>query len=430
MKILIVDDELVSRKKMVKLMENFGMCIEAETGADALTQFLYAYEKKTPFELITLDIGLPDITGTELLLKLRDEECKNKIDAQQRTKIIMVTAHSDKERIIASLQAGCDDYVIKPFDQTTIGKKLHKLGLTTASDRRAKKAPPSHPISSTKPANIIYEVALSLKNNDIDLPTLPDINIKLKQMMKRGTDMSEVSELLKEDIAISAKLITLSNSAFYKGVSENKTLRDAISRLGLAVTCQLVEAISTTGLYQTVDNDYKEFMESLWRHSMACAYAAQITADALEIHLDGDMFSLGLMHDIGKLILLQIILSLEKKGKFKERGDRQTIFHTINAHHGQFGATLLKRWEFPEVYQTISLHHDHIDTADPLTHELLIVHFANILVRTLENNDRHESATELSLVKSAQIMGLWPQIIDEILTKVKEIIWKGFTSFA
>jgi HD-like signal output (HDOD) protein/FixJ family two-component response regulator len=429
MNILIVDDELVSRKKMVKLMERFGRCVEAETGAAAFAQFLKAHEKKAPFELVTLDIGLPDMTGTDLLLKIRDVESKKKIADPQRAKIIMVTAHSDKERIIASLQAGCDDYVVKPFDRVTIKKKLDKLRLLAHVENKGKKAAPT-PEPSTKPANMIYEVALSLKNNDVELPSLPDINVKLKQMMKHGTDIREISELLKEDIAISAKLIALSNSAFYKGAAENKSLRDAISRLGLAVTCQLVEAITAAGLYQTVHDDYKEFMESLWRHSMACAYASQITADVLQLSLGGDMFSLGLMHDIGKLILLQIILDLENKGKFQGMVDRQTIFDTINTHHGQFGATLLKRWEFPQVYQTISLYHDHLEKVDSPIHELLIVHFANTMVKALENPEAQADPTELSFVKSAQFMGLWATIIDEILTKVKEVIGKGFATFS
>lgn len=129
MKILIIDDELVSRKKMVKIMESYGKITEVETGSMALAQFMKAVDRHIPFDLITLDIGMPYMDGTEVLYKIRDVENKKNIPDEERVKVIMVTAQSDKDSIITCLQAGCNDYVVKPFNAEIVRAKLEKLGL-------------------------------------------------------------------------------------------------------------------------------------------------------------------------------------------------------------------------------------------------------------------------------------------------------------
>ena len=117
-------------------MESFGKITEVETGSLALAHFMKAIDRNVPFDLITLDIGMPYMDGTEVLYKIRDVENKKKISEEKRVKIIMVTAQSDKDSIITCLQAGCNDYVVKPFNADIVQTKLEKLGLI--------KLPPKH----------------------------------------------------------------------------------------------------------------------------------------------------------------------------------------------------------------------------------------------------------------------------------------------
>ncbi len=128
MKILVVDDELVSRMKMMKILEGLGDCEEAENGTAAIASFRKALADGTPFALATLDISMPDMDGTFVLEQLRELEDAGNIPKHKRVKVIMVTAHSDKDNIITSIQAGCDDYVVKPFTKEVVFKKLEKLG--------------------------------------------------------------------------------------------------------------------------------------------------------------------------------------------------------------------------------------------------------------------------------------------------------------
>jgi two-component system chemotaxis response regulator CheY len=128
MKALVVDDELVSRKKLQKIMESLGECEAVESGSAAIAAFQKALENGMPFDLITLDVLMPKMDGTEVLYTIREIEKEKKIPKEKQVKILMVTSHSDKDTFITSIQAGCDDYIVKPFDREVIINKLEKIG--------------------------------------------------------------------------------------------------------------------------------------------------------------------------------------------------------------------------------------------------------------------------------------------------------------
>ena len=131
MKILVVDDELVSRKTLQKIMSSFGECEEVENGKVAIKAFEQAWENHTPFDLIALDVGMPEMDGTEVLNRIRELENKKEIPLEKRVKIFIVTAHSDEDTVTTSLKAGCDDYIVKPFSKEIVLAKLKKHGLVS-----------------------------------------------------------------------------------------------------------------------------------------------------------------------------------------------------------------------------------------------------------------------------------------------------------
>ena len=85
MRILVVDDELVNRKKMEKILSSFGECKAIDSGKTALKAVEAAIEKGEPFDLITLDVSMPQMDGTEVLYEIRNME-------QQRNMVITTGA--------------------------------------------------------------------------------------------------------------------------------------------------------------------------------------------------------------------------------------------------------------------------------------------------------------------------------------------------
>jgi len=129
MKILVVDDEPVSRKKMERIVKEAGECVAVASGAEALDAFTDAWNHWSPFGIITLDVSMPGMDGTETLLRIRDLEVANKVPTENRAKVIMVTARADMSTVVTAIQAGCDDYIVKPFDHETVHEKLAKFGV-------------------------------------------------------------------------------------------------------------------------------------------------------------------------------------------------------------------------------------------------------------------------------------------------------------
>jgi len=74
--------------------------------------------------VIFLDVEMPNMNGMAVLQEIRELENKHDSSHQKRVKIIMVTAHSDKDTIVSCIAQGCNDYIIKPFDKATVEKKL------------------------------------------------------------------------------------------------------------------------------------------------------------------------------------------------------------------------------------------------------------------------------------------------------------------
>lgn len=129
MKILVVDDELVSRKKMTKIVTEYGQVDSVKNGKAAISAVKTALEDWKLYNLITLDISMPDINGTEVLSSIRNLESERGLDDEERAKILMVTSHSDVETVKAC--AGkCDGYVIKPFNKEVLVDRMRKIGMS------------------------------------------------------------------------------------------------------------------------------------------------------------------------------------------------------------------------------------------------------------------------------------------------------------
>jgi len=128
MRTLVVDDELVSRKKMIKILSGFGQCDSVKNGKAAVSVIKTSIEEKKPYDLITLAISMPEISGTQVLTTLRKIEEDHGTQTDYKTKVLMVTSHSDIETVKAC--AGkCNGYVVKPFNKDLMVEKMTKIEL-------------------------------------------------------------------------------------------------------------------------------------------------------------------------------------------------------------------------------------------------------------------------------------------------------------
>jgi HD-like signal output (HDOD) protein len=274
------------------------------------------------------------------------------------------------------------------------------------------------------------EIVFIFRRGEINLPTHPKLSFKFEELMNKGASMGTIAELLRQDAAITSKLIAVSNSPVYRGISNNKTLEQAMGRLGLNTTKQYVEVIQNRTLYMSMQKAYVEIIEKLWEHALSCAYACQITAQRLHLTLTEDAFTLGLLHDLGRLVILQTVGKLQENKKLGENIDESEVFATMDSYHGKFGASLLKLWKFSEDFSHIAAYHDDLSDADPISKGLLVVHFSNLLVKSMGYGLSGFDADELMDAQSTNLLKLTKDDIRFISDNVKPLMEEFGTFFS
>jgi two-component system chemotaxis response regulator CheY len=129
MKTLIVEDDFTCRLLLQGFLSRFGDCHIAVNGNEAVTAFSAAASHGTPYDLICMDIAMPEMNGREALTKIRTLEEERGILSSQGTKIIMTTSSTAVQDMVGSFRALCDAYLTKPVDTAQLLGHLRTMRL-------------------------------------------------------------------------------------------------------------------------------------------------------------------------------------------------------------------------------------------------------------------------------------------------------------
>lgn len=130
MKILIVEDDLSSRKFLYKFMSEYGDCDITVDGMEGLDAYMIALDEEEPYDLICLDIMMPKVDGVKVLKTIREIEKQRNIVGSNKVKIIMTTALNDVDVVKNSFDSGCEVYAAKPIDIKKLENVMEKLKFT------------------------------------------------------------------------------------------------------------------------------------------------------------------------------------------------------------------------------------------------------------------------------------------------------------
>ncbi len=132
MKCLIVEDDFVARKLILTFLSKYAECDVAVNGKEATEAFRDALETNQPYDLVTLDINMPEMNGQEALKIIRRIESESGIEGLDSVKIIMTTALEDKRNVLEAFKSGCEAYINKPVRRTELIEQMEKLELIPA----------------------------------------------------------------------------------------------------------------------------------------------------------------------------------------------------------------------------------------------------------------------------------------------------------
>jgi len=129
MKTLIVEDDFTSRLLLQTLLSPYGDCHIAVNGREAVDAFRVAHDSGRSYDLICMDIMMPEMDGQAALKQIRALEEAAGVLSHAGVKIVMTTAVSDTKAVFASYQGLCDGYLFKPLDTGKLVQYLKSFGL-------------------------------------------------------------------------------------------------------------------------------------------------------------------------------------------------------------------------------------------------------------------------------------------------------------
>jgi two-component system chemotaxis response regulator CheY len=129
MRALIVEDEHSSRKFLCAALSGYGECDAVEDGVQAVQAFTRALDEKRPYDLVLMDIMMPNKDGQEALREIRQIEAARGIRPAREVTVIMTTALSDPRNVVqAFYEGGATEYLAKPIDVESLRQMLKNLG--------------------------------------------------------------------------------------------------------------------------------------------------------------------------------------------------------------------------------------------------------------------------------------------------------------
>lgn len=225
-----------------------------------------------------------------------------------------------------------------------------------------------------------------------ELPTLPIVLPKLINLIENPkSSASDISEVISRDPAMTSKILKVANSAYYGFSQKISAIDHAVTLLGFNMVKSLALSI---GIMRTFPQNKKKSphfsQEGLWLHSLAVATILHELGNRIsEKNTNESLFIIGLLHDIGKIVLDQFLNDLFQEALTEANElNKGELFlaerKVIGFDHGDIGALLLTRWKFPEtIINPISAHHKTEISEGTNAEDIAMLRIANFLAQHL-----------------------------------------------
>jgi putative nucleotidyltransferase with HDIG domain len=254
------------------------------------------------------------------------------------------------------------------------------------------------------------------------LPVLPQVAMRVTERMQSPTaTLPEIAELIKSDVGLSTKVLRLANSSYYSipgGVTE---VSKALQFLGFTTIAQIVLTSSVFGSFKTQGT--AEFpLSRFWLHCFAVGLLAEMTSKNLQIGNPSEAFVGGLLHDIGKLILLELAPEQLQKTVRHSLEHGVSFIEAENAlgfsTHVALGVEIAKHWKLPSSIQnSIANHH-----TPSRSREWALIEWANLRVNAngVGFSGNADEKTPIKLLECQARLGISPAACEAIETQFQK----------
>jgi putative nucleotidyltransferase with HDIG domain len=235
--------------------------------------------------------------------------------------------------------------------------QIYRLALEGEDPGKTTAATASEPTSFLK----IFKSYLTSKK--AVLPAFDATGLKIQQeASKTEPDTHAIEKMITCDPSLTSHVLRIANSTYYKGINQVSTVGGAIIRLGSREVANIAILVTQKRTFQSKDPTTNKVMQNLWRHSVGCAVSAQWIANRSGLTAKAqEAFTAGLLHDIGKLLILTATDEIKRAGIIEHNPSGDLLGEVMDNYHTVYGYALLRTWNLPDPYCRIARDHHKTD---------------------------------------------------------------------
>lgn len=295
----------------------------------------------------------------------------------------------------------CEAHASELFSRANLGheamRELYQISLLRCAERTIHGLDPTrHEIDASATKAMINQcsagmadipTAPELVQRHLSLASLPDIYYRIVEVLgDPNSTATTISDVISKDVSLSAKLLKLVNSPFYGFPSKIDSITRAVALLGFNELAMLAHGISVIRHFQDMPITCLD-MQSFWKHSVACGLLARALAGRRPGLSEERFFVAGLLHDIGRLIMLKemphimgkVLLHAAENNLDTWRAERDILGYD----HAAVAGHLMGEWCMPVDLRNMVARHHHPDLADNVF-EAGFIHLADIMTIAMD----------------------------------------------
>jgi putative nucleotidyltransferase with HDIG domain len=268
-----------------------------------------------------------------------------------------------------------------------------------------------------------HEIVGKVKN----LPPISQAALHLVNLLEQpAVSNDDVVQVLKCDNVLTAKLLRACNSPYFGLEEPVSSVDQAVLILGHQQILHIVLTLAFGGAMTVPLVGYAVEANELWRHSLTSATAAEfLVSNAIDVNVDPPVaFTVGLLHDIGKLVLNQVLTPEYQKdirARMTEKGlsRAEAEKEVLGTDHGEVGGALLQAWHLPDdIIEAVANHHHPV--VEPSPKLSAVANVANCVAHLVGSGPGWETCNVRVDPRVAEAFGLTPERIERIMAEVRE----------
>lgn len=259
------------------------------------------------------------------------------------------------------------------------------------------------------------EISAALRDDRLDVPTLPHVANQVLMLINRpDVTAKNLEDVIKHDQKLAARVVRVANSPVFAGTVKVTSIQRAVVTIGLRSLQEMIFSV-VMGDKIFKSKTFAKLMTRLWEHSLSTGFLAKEIAKLKG--LDSEYaFLCGILHDIGKPILLNTLEDLRRKNPDRYYLSDELVDEILLDYHEAVGGLVAVSWNFPDMLKGAIRHHHEYHEAGGVQQMAHLTHVADLFSHAIGRGSYYgEKGVSVMTAKPVYELNMFPEEIKELM---------------